>query len=110
MTVEVELAEMFTDDYNRPVLAYDVIERYRVWVEYVVWNLLNQNVVSDDFYSTRDDGSVWLEGLGRRVVIQSLNDYLADVTTLNGVSRSREYQIFLYAQNLAQQFKKLNPL
>ena len=108
--IDPYIGVLHRDDYNRPVLAYDVIERYRVWVEYVVWNLLNQNVVSDDFYSTRNDGSVWLEGLGRRVVIQSLNDYLADVTTLNGVSRSREYQIFLYAQNLAQQFKKLNPL
>ena len=108
--IDPYIGVLHRDDYNRPVLAYDVIEHYRVWVEYVVWNLLNQNVVSDDFYSTRDDGSVWLEGLGRRVVIQSLNDYLADVTTLNGVNRSREYQIFLYAQNLAQQFKKLNPL
>ena len=108
--IDPYIGVLHRDDYNRPVLAYDVIERYRVWVEYVVWNLLNQNVVTDDFFSIRDDGSVWLEGLGRRVIIQSLNDYLADVTVLNGVTRSREYQIFLYAQNLAQQFKKLNPI
>ena len=107
--IDPYIGVLHRDDYNRPVLAYDVIERYRVWVEYVVWNLLNQNVVTEEFFSVRSDGSVWLEGLGRRVIIQSLNDYLAEVTVLNGVSRSREYQIFLYAQNLAQQFKKLNP-
>lgn len=108
--IDPYIGVLHRDDYNRPVLVYDVIELYRVWVDYVVWNLLNQGVVNADFYSVKDDGSVWLEGLGRRVIIQSLNDYLDDVVMVQGVSRSREHQIFLYAQNLAQQFKKLNTL
>ncbi|MGM9745875.1 MAG: CRISPR-associated endonuclease Cas1 [Paludibacteraceae bacterium] len=94
------------DDYNRPVLVYDVIERYRVWVDYVVWALLAQQAVTDEYYSVRDDGSCWLESLGRRVLIQSMNDYLDEVVELHGVARSRQYQIFLYAQELAQMFKK----
>lgn len=94
------------DNYNRPVLVYDVIELFRVWVDYVVYSLLAQDVVNEDYYSTRSDGSCWLEGLGRRVVIQSLNDYM-DATDMSGIkARSRTTQIFLYAQNLAQQFKK----
>ena len=93
------------DDYNRPVLVYDVIEIYRVWVDYVVWNLLCQKVVSDEFFSTKDDGSVWLEQLGRRILIQSLNDYMDEVITANGLQRSRVTQIMLYAQDLAQKFK-----
>lgn len=96
---------MHRDDYNRPVLVYDVIELYRVWVDYVVWNLLGQNVVSDEYYSVKDDGSYWLEALGRRVLIQSLNDYLDEVITVKGVQRSRLSQIGLYAQDLAQRFK-----
>lgn len=108
--IDPYIGVLHRDDYNRPVLVYDVIELYRVWVDYVVWNLLNQGIVTTDFYSVKDDGSVWLEGLGRRVIIQSLNDYLDDVVAVQGVNRSREYQIFLYAQNLAQQFKKLNTL
>lgn len=108
--IDPYIGVLHRDDYNRPVLVYDVIELYRVWVDYVVWNILNQGVVTDEFYSKREDGSVWLEGLGRRVIIQSLNDYLSDVVEVQGVSRSREHQIFLYVQNLAQQFKKLNPL
>ena len=46
------------------------------------------------------------EPLGRRVLIQSLNDYLDETIEIKGLVRSRQYQIFLYAQNLAQQFKK----
>ncbi len=94
------------DDYNRPVLVYDVIELYRVWVDYVVYSLTAQQVVTDEFYSVRDDGSYWLEGLGRRILIQSLNDYLEEVIQVKGVSRSRLTQIQLYAQDLAQQFKR----
>ena len=97
---------MHRDDYNRPVLVYDVIELYRVWVDYVVFSLLCQNVVTDEHYSVNDDGSCWLEPLGRRVLIQSVNDYLDEVVEEKGVRRSRMTQISLYAQNLAQVFKK----
>ena len=96
------------DAYNRPVLVYDVIELYRVWVDYVVYTLLAQDVVTDDYFSMQPDGSCRLEGLGRRVLIQSLNDYLDvadDSNADNG--RSRLNRIFLYTQRLAQLFKKL---
>jgi CRISPR-associated protein Cas1 len=96
------------DEYNRPVLVYDVIERYRVWADYVVFMLAIQNVVSEEFYSVKPDGSCWLEGLGRRVLIQSMNDYLAEVISYQKVDRSRMTHIDLFAQNLAQQFKKSN--
>lgn len=93
------------DDYNRPVLVYDVIEKYRIWVDYVVYNLAIQNAITEDYYSIREDGSYWLEALGRRVLIQSMNDYLEEVIAQKGVSRSRMTQIQLYAQSLAQTFK-----
>ena len=96
------------DDYNRPVLVYDVIEIYRVWVDYVVWNLLCQKVVGDEIYSVKSDGSYWLEPLGRRIIIQSLNDYLDEVITLEGIQRSRATHIQLYSQQLAQQFKEFS--
>ena len=104
--IDPYIGVMHRDNYNRPVLVYDVIEIFRVWVDYVVYSLLAQDAITEDYYSTRADGSCWLEGLGRRVIIQSLNDYL-DVTDRSGVNaRSRVTQIFLYAQSLAQQFKK----
>lgn len=96
------------DDYNRPVLVYDVIELYRIWVDYVVYKLAMQRAITDDFYSIKEDGSYWLESLGRRVLIQSLNDYMEEVITTKGVTRSRLTQIQLYAQSLAQQFKKFD--
>lgn len=97
---------MHRDDYNRPVLVYDVIELYRVWIDYVVFSLLCQNVVTEEHYSVRPDGSCWLEALGRRVLIQSVNDYLEEVIEEKGLQRSRATQIAIYVQSLAQKFKK----
>ncbi len=96
---------MHRDDYNRPVLVYDVIELYRVWVDYVVCALVMQKVVTEEFYSIRSDGAFWLEPLGRRVLIQSLNDYLNEVVVVKGLSRTRINQILYYVQGLAQQWK-----
>jgi len=94
------------DDYNRPVLVFDVIERFRVWGDYVVFSLALQEIINEDCYSIRDDGSYWLEGLGKRILIQSMNDYLDEVIQERGIERSRQSHIELFAQNLAQKFKK----
>ena len=103
--IDPYIGVMHRDDYNRPVLVYDVIELYRVWVDYVVFTLLRQEVVGEEYYSVRDDGSYWLETLGRRVLIQSLNDYMEEVVEQDGQQRSRATQINLYAARLAQIFK-----
>lgn len=96
---------MHRDNYNRPVLVYDVIEQYRIWIDYVVYTLTIQEAITEDFFSVNEDGSYWLEPLGRRVLIQSVNDYLEEVIDVDGVQRSRAYQIQLYCQSLAQKFK-----
>lgn len=106
--IDPYIGVLHRDDYNRPVLVYDVIEIYRIWVDYVVYSLVIQKIVTDEYYSVREDGSYWLESLGRRVLIQSLNDYLEEIIVVKGVSRSRFNQIQLYAQDLAQLFKKFN--
>lgn len=104
--IDPYIGVMHRDDYNRPVLVYDIIELYRVWVDYIVVALVAQGIVTDEYYSVKADGSYWLEGLGRRVIIQSFNDYFEEIINQNGISRSRGQQIFLFAQDLAQRFKR----
>jgi CRISPR-associated protein Cas1 len=106
--IDPYIGVMHRDEYSRPVLVYDVIERYRVWVDYIVFSLLQQQVITEEFYSVKEDGSYWLEPLGRRVLIQSMNDYLSEVIDGDSLRRSREMQISLYVQDLAQTFKKLS--
>lgn len=94
------------DDYNRPVLVFDVIEKYRVWADYVVFTLTMQEAINEDCLQIKNDGSYWLENLGKRIVIQSINDYLDEVITHKGIDRSRLTHIHLYTQDLAQVFKR----
>lgn len=97
---------MHRENYNRPVLVFDVIELYRVWIDYVVVKLMSQNIINEDCYSIKTDGSYWLEPLGRRILIQSINDYLDEVVNISGVNRSRGNHINLYAQKLASKISK----
>ena len=90
------------DEYNRPVLAYDFVELYRVWADYVVINLAIQEIFTPDMYSI-NNGTYWLEQLGKRILIQSVNDYLDEIVKLNGTDRSRASHIDLHAQKFAQQ-------
>lgn len=105
--IDPYIGVLHRNEYNRPVLVYDIIERYRIWVEYVVCMLTMQGVITAECYSKHDDGSCWLEPLGRRILIQSLNDYLEETIEVDGNIRSRQYQIFIYVQQLAQIFKEL---
>lgn len=106
--IDPYIGVLHRNEYNRPVLVYDVIEIYRIWIDYVVYSLACQNILCDDYYSVQANGSYWLESLGRRVLIQSVNDYLEDIVEMRGLSRSRSTHINLFAQDLAQQFKRYN--
>jgi CRISPR-associated protein Cas1 len=97
------------DDYNRPVLVYDVIERYRVWVDHVVIHLCRQEALPEESFVRKENGGIWLEGIGKRILIQAVNEYLMEVIPLNGLKRSREEHLKQYAHALAKFFLKENP-
>jgi len=95
------------DDYNRPVLVFDVIELFRVWIDYVCFLLAIQEAVDEEWFSVDSTGGYWLEQLGKRILIQSVNDYFDEVIQWNGLERSRLTHIDLYAHNLATMFMEL---
>ncbi|HRP56369.1 CRISPR-associated endonuclease Cas1 [Agriterribacter sp.] len=91
------------DDYNRPVLVYDVIERYRVWVDYVAVRLCCEDVFTEECFSIKN-GAYWLDGLGKRIFVQAVHDYMAEIIKVDHTDRSRDTHITLFAQRLAQYF------
>ncbi len=95
---------MHREDYNRPVLTFDVIEKYRVWAEYVVLHLAMQRVINEDFYSIKEDGTYWLEQLGRRIIVQAMHDYLEDEVVVRNKKIKRIDMIQHYAKELASLF------
>lgn len=89
------------DEYNRPVLSYDLIEPFRVWAEYVVIHLCMQQVIFPEHFRTESDGGVLLDEGGKRILITAMNEYLDDLIELRGVVRSRRNHIQLAATELA---------
>jgi CRISPR-associated protein Cas1 len=96
------------DDYNRPALAFDVIERYRIWIDHIVIQLCKQDAMIEECFRIEEGGAFFLDGLGKRILIQSVNDYLAEIIKLNGLERSRGEHINIAAQKLARFFLKQN--
>lgn len=97
---------MHREDYNRPVLVFDVIEKYRIWIDFVVFKLLQQEVINEDCYIIKNDGSYWLDGLGKRILIQSINDYFEEVVNISNLNRSRQNHINMFGTKLAQYILK----
>lgn len=91
------------DDYNRPALVFDFIEKYRVWMDYVVIQLCMHDAMSEDCFR-QEGGGIMLDGLGKRIVIQSANDYLGEIIKLKGIERSRAEHLLRHAQQLAALF------
>ncbi len=96
------------ENYNRPVLVFDIIELFRVWIDYVVVDLCMQNAVSEDWFNVDNQGIYWLEGLGKRILVQSINDYMNEIIKIDQKERSRNTHIQQYAYDLARMFEQFN--
>jgi len=95
------------DEYNRPALVYDVIERYRAWMDYVVISLcIAEAIPGDAFEKNETTGSILLNPLAKRILIQSVNDYLGEIIQLNTASMSRLSHLEADAYKLAKTFLK----
>lgn len=95
------------DEFNRPALVFDVIERFRMWIDYVVMRLAMSDALPQECFYVTENGVYRLEGLGKRILIQSVNDYLTEVVPYEGLARSRETHLRIYAQKLASHFLKM---
>lgn len=102
--IDPYIGVMHRDEYNRPVLVYDFIENFRVWADYVVINLCMQQVMFIEFFDVENQVH-YLNHHGKRILIQSFNDYFEEVILFKGTDRSRNQHIVLLAQKLASQLK-----
>lgn len=93
------------DEYNRPSLVYDVIERFRAWADYTVLHLCMQQVMHLDFFQMTEQGYLGMDEHAKRILVRAFFDYLEEVVELDSLERSRLVHIDLYCQQLATFFK-----
>lgn len=94
------------DEYNRPALVYDFIENYRTWMDFVVLQLAKEEAIPIEAFEVhKDTGGVLLLPLAKRILIQSVNDFLGEIITM-GKPLSRLSHIEADAHKLAKHFLK----
>lgn len=101
--VDPYLGVFHRENYNRPALAFDVIEIFRIWIDFVVCELCIQKVVCDDWFSV-NEGVYWLENQGKRILAQCINDYLEDTIEYKNRNISRLFYLETYCRELANMF------
>lgn len=95
------------DDYNRPALVFDMIEKYRAWMDYVVLQLCIEEAIPIEAFDKRlEDEAVLLGNLAKRILIQSVNDFLGEIITLKSKPLSRMSHIEEDMHRLAKYFLK----
>ena len=67
-----------------------------------------QQVIFPEFFED-ENGAKFLHNDGKRILIQSFNDYLDEIIMLNNVERSRSTHIDLFMQETARQFREFQP-
>lgn len=94
------------DDYNRPALVFDVIENYRVWMDYVVYQLCTAEAIPIEAFEYKEESGMLLLPLAKRILIQSVHDYLDEIIAISGKKMSRLSHLEADAVRLAQTFLK----
>lgn len=100
---------LHADEYNRPTLVFDSIERYRHWAEKVAVELCRKELLpANAFEETKREG-VWLAVAGKSTVINCFLQFMDEKITYHQQVRKRITHIDLDAIRLATQLKGFEP-
>ncbi len=86
--IDPYLGIMHRNEYNRPVLVFDLIEQYRIWADAVTLHLCFRHIPDESMFTFRNNG-YWLEGPGKKLVVQAFNLYMEEIEQWHGRRRSR---------------------
>jgi CRISPR-associated protein Cas1 len=66
---------MHVDAYQKPTLAYDLIEPFRPLVDRILLNLIWEQQLSGIHFIPKEQG-YWMNKAGKRIIIQNFSDFL----------------------------------
>lgn len=99
--LDPHLGILHADEYDKPTLAFDLIEPFRPWVDRLLLEQFLTNKVEPHFFDQR--GAGWfLNAAGKRFFIPLFNDWLEEACRFRGRQSSRKLQIYRAAADLAK--------
>lgn len=102
--LDPHLGILHSDEYDRPTLAFDLIEPFRPWVDQLLAEQFMSDQVKPEFFDQVYQG--WrLNAAGKKFIIPMFNAWLEEKCRLDGKQFSRKGHIYRYAAELAQQIQ-----
>lgn len=96
------------DQYNRPVLVFDIIELFRHWAEYPVMELFINKILNKEHFEIQKD-RVFITSAGRKTIIELFFAYLNEKVEWEGERTKRILHIKNYIDNFATLMKNYKP-
>lgn len=98
--LDPHLGVLHADEYDRPTLAYDLIEPFRPWVDELVVDRLLGGQVTPEAYEESGEG-VSLNNAGKKFWIPAFNEWMEQLVRWEKRQMARKAHIFRKADELA---------
>lgn len=99
--LDPHLGVLHADEYDRPTLAYDLIEPFRPWVDRFLLIQILQYKLDPEVVEARDGGQ-WITHAAKKELVTNFNAYFEGLTNWRGKRAKRSGQIYRHAQDLAR--------
>ncbi|MCB0641388.1 MAG: CRISPR-associated endonuclease Cas1 [Phaeodactylibacter sp.] len=99
--LDPHLGILHTDEYDRPTLAYDLIEPFRPWVDLFIIQRLLKKEIEPTFFEPYEEG-LYLSDNGKRFLIPAFNGWMLERKRWQSRQLSREAHIYQHAAQLAK--------
>lgn len=99
--LDPHLGILHTDQYDRPTLAFDLIEPFRPWADRLIVEKVMKKQIEPSFFEPFE-GGFYLSDNGKRFLIPAFNEWMKQGIRWQSRQTSREAHIYHAAAHLAK--------
>lgn len=86
---------MHADQYNKPVLTYDIIEIFRIYIDQLVVEMCKKDIMKEAMFERMEDDSLYMKEEGKNIFLGQLNNKLQENKRYKG-KQMKLKEIFSY--------------
>lgn len=106
--LDPQLGMLHVDMYNRPTLAFDLIEPFRPWIDQLLVELIFGNQLTDACFEEKD-GGIFVSKTGKTIIIPAFNGLMQKKITFLEHNLSHKNHIHRFAAALVQRIQNAIP-
>lgn len=103
--LDPHLGVLHVDQYDKPTLAFDLIEPFRPWVDRIILEACLQDKIDPVGFFFKKEGGFFLSKSGKQFFIPLFNDFMEDVRQYEGKRLSNRNHIYRVAQEFANRLR-----